>query len=79
MRDDSQELGPEGLSELAIEIAGQIAQHFSQTEAGAGVLAARPKCPEGKLCCSKGYRCSDFWCEGGFRCINDFKGHKVLR
>jgi hypothetical protein len=67
-----QEHDPEGLRELVDEIAGQIADDLAQTEAGAGLLAARRKCPQGKLCCFKGYRCSDFWCEGGFRCLNDF-------
>lgn len=64
----------EGLNDKAEEIAQQIADDWSQTEAGANLLAGRLKCPPGQLCCFKGYRCSDFWCEVRFKCLNDFAG-----
>jgi hypothetical protein len=65
-----QELAPEELRKLAADVADWIVNGEVPEPRLEELLAARLKCPPKTLCCFNGYKCADFWCEGGFQCTN---------
>ena len=66
---------PEDLRRLASDIAKEIFSGDAADLRLDELLAARRKCPSGRLCCFNGYTCHFvFYCVPRFRCSGGFTG-----
>ncbi len=70
------QLTADRLKEMATRIAEYIVRDESLAVLVSLELAASAKCPEGELCCKKGYICGPdmFYCYPIFTCTRSFLG-----